>query len=104
MACRLGLLGRTFFGCVWLLGWEFVITALGRKTIINIEGKMLKTENTLVIHEREHTGERPFNCAICGNGYKSSSVLGTHMKHVHKVISPGMKPIEKRVRKNKDLI
>lgn len=44
MACRLGLLGRTFFGCVWLLGWGFVITALGRKTIINIEGKILKTE------------------------------------------------------------
>jgi len=49
MACRLGLLGRTFFGCVWLLGWEFVITALGRKTIINIEGKMFKTEISAVL-------------------------------------------------------
>ena len=48
MACRLGLLGRTFFGCVWLLVWGFVITALGRKTIINIEGKILKTEISAV--------------------------------------------------------
>jgi len=31
------------------LGWEFVITALGRKTIINIEGKMFKTEISAVL-------------------------------------------------------
>jgi hypothetical protein len=30
------------------LGWGFVITALGRKTIISIEGKILKTEISAV--------------------------------------------------------
>ena len=62
---------------------------------------MLKTRKTLLIHEREHTGERPFTCSVCSNGYKSDNVLSTHMKHVHGILTPGMKPIEKRVRKKK---
>ena len=61
--------------------------------------KMLKSRTALLAHEREHTGERPFVCAVCGNGYKADAVLRTHMKHVHKILGPGMKPIEKRVRK-----
>ena len=64
--------------------------------------KKLKSEEALAAHECEHTGERPYKCTLCGNGYKSSSAISTHMKHVHKVLTPRMKPIEKRVRKNKD--
>ena len=64
--------------------------------------KMLKSKKSLLIHEREHTGERPFKCTICSNSYKSSDVLGTHMKYVHKMLTPRMKPAEKRVRKNKE--
>ena len=64
--------------------------------------KLLKTQRSLLVHEMEHTGERPFKCTVCGNGYKSRSLLASHMKLVHKILTPRMKPIEKRVRKNKD--
>ena len=61
--------------------------------------KMLKTELNLKAHERGHTGETPFKCTVCGKGFKADNTLRTHRKHVHKILTPGMKPIEKRVRK-----
>ena len=62
--------------------------------------KMLKSEKSLEAHEREHTGERPFRCPVCEKGFTAVSALTTHKKHVHKILTPGMKPIVKRVRKN----
>ena len=61
--------------------------------------KMYKSQKSLEAHERDHTGERPFECPACGKGFKSNSVLITHKKHVHKILTPGMTPIEKRARK-----
>ena len=61
--------------------------------------KMYKSKDSLEAHERDHTGERPFECPVCGKGFKSNSVLITHKKHVHKILTPGMTPIEKRARR-----
>ena len=62
---------------------------------------MLKMRRTLLIQEREHTDERPFTCSVCSNGYMSDNMLSSHMKQVHGILRPGMKPVEKRVRKKK---
>ena len=60
--------------------------------------KMLKSKISLEAHEREHTGDRPFECKTCGKGFKSATTLLTHTKHVHKILTPRMKPIVPRVR------
>ena len=54
-------------------------------------GKMFKMQKNLEIHIREHTGERPFQCNVCGKGFTASSTLLTHNKHVHKILNPRVK-------------
>ena len=65
--------------------------------------KKLRRKVALVIHEREHTGERPYSCPVCNKGFKSIPVLSTHTKHVHKIMTPRMKPIVERPKRAKKL-
>ncbi|XP_075773045.1 uncharacterized protein LOC142825165 isoform X1 [Pelodiscus sinensis] len=47
--------------------------------------KSFKSNTALTIHERSHTGERPFKCPQCGKGFPSKGDLKRHQKtHVGK--------------------
>ena len=48
--------------------------------------KRVKTKETLEAHERYHTGEKPFKCEHCGNGYVNNKALRQHMAGAHKIV------------------
>ncbi|XP_072711084.1 uncharacterized protein [Ciconia boyciana] len=52
-------------------------------------GKSFKSQTALAIHERSHTGERPFGCPRCGKGFPSKGDLKRHQKtHAGKPETP----------------
>ena len=58
----------------------------------SICGKMLKTKQTLLAHEMDHTGHRPFHCEVCGKGFTCKDNVRQHKRLVHKMAGPRARP------------
>ncbi|NXS03410.1 ZNF24 protein, partial [Oxylabes madagascariensis] len=43
-------------------------------------GKRFAYGHSLKVHERVHTGDRPFGCALCGKAFKQSNALASHAR------------------------
>ncbi|CAK6976191.1 zinc finger protein 62 homolog isoform X1 [Scomber scombrus] len=57
-------------------------TKKGGKTLLKCGycGRTFKFLSQFIIHQRIHTGERPFKCSECGKGFSKNSNLNLHLK------------------------
>ncbi|XP_078109329.1 uncharacterized protein LOC144519782 isoform X1 [Sander vitreus] len=61
---------------------NFSYTKKGGKTLLQCGycSQTFKFLSQFIIHQRVHTGERPFKCPECGRGFSKNSNLNLHLK------------------------
>lgn len=66
-----------------------------RKHQCEVCGRAFSRSNTLITHNRIHTGDRPFPCDVCGRAFRQLGNLTRH-KLTHDAVKPHACPICKK--------
>ena len=59
------------------------LKCVGKQFQCDVCDKMFNNYSVMVIHKRNHFGERPYKCLECGDGFSCTSYLKSHYK-LHK--------------------